>query len=133
MICQPQPGDGPAGEQGAAALLTAGVGLLVATLLCAALPTAAGLAVTGIRARAAADAVALAVLAGSPLAAPPDRPVQPDVAHRVAGANGAVLLAVDRSGWPTAVVATVEVPAPGPLGGLVPSVRASGSARLEPP
>ncbi len=115
------------------ALLATIAGLVLALVVC--LLTAAVTRVvegTG-RAQDVADAAALAVLSGSPLVDGDGRPAL-DAAHRVAQANGLVLVAVDLDGWPLGVRASVHpgVDLAAPFGGLLLPPR-WGAARLVPP
>lgn len=125
------PADLPA-DGGAAAL----TGLLaVALSLLTVLPilTAVGDAShAGARATTAADAAALAVLAGSPLAGG-DGPPDLVAGHRMAEANGARLVDVDLDRWPTGVAVRVVAGPRGPVARLVPRLHARAAAELVPP
>lgn len=83
--------------------------LLVLCAVGAALVAVTDLSVTAARARAAADAAALAGAATSPLVTR-DASAHPDeTAREVARANGAVLVRGDQRDWPLRYGATVEV------------------------
>lgn len=119
-------------EQGAAALLTTLLVTVMLTMTVVLTITTAHIMRGADVARVAADAAALAVLSGSPLAGgtgPPDL----EKGREVAVANGAELVAVDRAGWPLRVTVTVEVGVSGLPSGVNPTLRARAAARLEPP
>lgn len=119
-------------EAGAIALTVTFVVLAALSVVLPLVLGATGVLLAGGRARTAADAAALAAMAGSPLvggAGDPDR----DGAAAVARANGAELVAVDADGWPLAVVVEVAIQPSGPLGAQLPALTVAAAARAVPP
>ncbi|MBW3602433.1 MAG: hypothetical protein KY434_07030 [Actinobacteria bacterium] len=129
-----------AGGAGLLAVLSASVSLALGL---AAVTAVCDLGVTAGRARAAADAVALAAMAASPLAGGDGDPHA--AARRLAAANDAHVTAVERSGnalgtvtgirdWPFAVTVEAAVtPRTHLVRAIVPAVPARAAARVEPP
>jgi hypothetical protein len=94
------------GDRGAAGLLTLGGALVACAVALAVVLAVTSVGVTAARARIAADAGALAAMGASPLAGGAGSPDKEAV--RLAAANGATVVAVDRSGWPLRVVVEVQ-------------------------
>ncbi|MGI9015950.1 MAG: hypothetical protein ACR2HR_02400 [Euzebya sp.] len=128
----PAPAERADAQQGAAALLTTMVALLIATMVCGVIIAVAQVHRTADDLRAAADAAALAVLSGSPLAGG-SGPADVTAGRATAAANGARLDSVDLDHWPLGVLITVQadVAGVGPVAGF--PLRATGAARLEQP
>ncbi|HUG83964.1 MAG TPA: hypothetical protein VMM13_05340 [Euzebya sp.] len=122
----------PAADRGAAAVTGVMATVVALVLLLPSLVAVAGLLATARSTRSAADAAALAVLSGSPLAAGSGVP-DTGAGHDLAAANGARLVSVDPDGWPMEVSVTVTARPAGVLGDLVGDLTAHATARLVPP
>lgn len=125
-------------DAGAAGMVTLFAVLLVLAGAIAGVTAAGDLSVTAARARAAADAAALAGIAMSPLVAAGESAVFADwpagaAAREVAHANRARLVAEETVGWPLRYRVTVEVePATGWVRRLVGPVRAKAVGAVRP-
>jgi Flp pilus assembly protein TadG len=119
-------------DRGSAALTALAVGLVVLSLVLPLVVAVAEVLLVADRARTAAEASALAALAGSALAGgrgEPDR----GAAAEVAEANGGRLVEIEVDRWPTAVQVEVAVPLAGPAARIREEIGARAAARLVPP
>ena len=97
------------GQEGAAGLTTVLAVWIALAVTGVVLASAGDLAFTAARARAAADAAALAAMATSPLVGPSPLEDARATAQRVAAANGATITRGDDTGWPLRYRVTVTV------------------------
>ncbi|HEY8338548.1 MAG TPA: hypothetical protein VIK95_01700 [Egibacteraceae bacterium] len=119
-------------EDGAAALVTLATAAVAAFVALAVAVAAADVGVAAARARTAADAAALAAVATSPLTGGDGGPEA--AAARLARANGAAVVATDRSAWPLRVTVAVAVPPRTPLvRGVTERVVVAATAAVRPP
>lgn len=120
-------------DHGAAGLVTLFAAVLILVVATAGITAAGDLSVTAARARAAADAAALAGMATSPLVGFGDVQAADDAAGRVAEANRGRLIGTRTSAWPLRYGVTVEMdPLTSWVRRFVGPVRAKAAAGVRP-